>query len=26
VRVKVADEIRLNADWLLEAMEATGAS
>jgi hypothetical protein len=25
VRVKVADEIRLNADWLLEAMEATGA-
>jgi len=22
--VKVADEIRLNADWLLEAIEATG--
>jgi hypothetical protein len=24
--VKVAEEIRLNADWLLEAMEAMGAS
>ena len=23
--VKVADDIRLNADWLLEAIEATGA-
>ena len=22
--VKVADDIRLNADWLLEAIEATG--